>query len=252
MLLSVRAIVAEEVPDPVAALEKCRAFLSPALSSVSVLKIREYENRRAVGGTQVRVFGREVPGVEPSASLCVFLAPKRDRGKVLLRRGNQMWFRTVKAQRPTEIGGRQKVMGRITNRDVFSFNLLHHYKADEIVADQVSLPGGEDQSVWRIALHADGGNRTAEAMELFVDRRDFRPYLAKVYTRGGSLQATIVYQDFRKNNGHVLPYSITILDGNDPALVMLITIQEIKWEKVPVSWFDPAAIPSPDELTEYE
>jgi outer membrane lipoprotein-sorting protein len=137
------------------------------------------------------------------AALVKYLEPARQRGRVVLVRGNAFWLYEPGMKSAIRISPRQILFGQASAGDVSRISFRSTY---ELLSSEASEGG------YRLRLKAKPG---AGATYDLVDLRtgaDYRPTRAECRGSSGTLMKTINYQGYETIGGRSLLTSFTIRD----------------------------------------
>lgn len=164
-------------------------------------------------------------------TLIRFLDPK-DRGKFLLRLGDQLWFLAPGAKKPVRIGPSYRLYGGITVDEVLGVRLSEEYNVDR------ALEGSDqDGPLMVLELRAKSEKVMFPKVRYVVRTRSERP-LSVLYQLKSGKAATSV--EFLKWNNDGRPYASRILvkDLLRQGAQTEVEVLELEERRVPDGLFD--------------
>lgn len=157
---------------------------------------------------EFRSYGR---GVDEAAT--EFLAPSRDAGTKMLKKGDEMWMYLPSVEKVQKLSGhmlRQGMMGSdISYEDMMeSSSWLDAYNAKVIGADMAE---GED--CWVIELDAKTDDISYPKRKVWVDKDTKIPVKQELYALSGVLLKTWLMTDIEEIEGRHYPMRMVIDDA---------------------------------------
>lgn len=144
----------------------------------------------------------------PDKSLAKFLFPPRDRGKILLMVGPNLWVYLPTTDRPLRISPQQRLIGEVSHADVLRVNFEGDYLPTLVGDDHA-----EGFACHLLELRGNVEGVTYHRIRYWVERETFRPVKAEFYTPTGLLLKTARYRHYREILGAARPTEIQISDA---------------------------------------
>jgi outer membrane lipoprotein-sorting protein len=184
----------DEDARALAAVDSYRAFDEAGFSYDFASSGEEGESLMRVA---VRTRGEE-------AALVRYLEPAKQRGRLVLVRGNSFWLLDKDMKQPIRISPRQLLFGQASAGDIsrISFRTMYSVQGRERSGGGIVL---------RLAAKS-GAGATYERVDLRTDS-GFRPVEAACMGRSGVLIKTIRYEKYERIGGRELLTEFTIVDA---------------------------------------
>jgi hypothetical protein len=126
-----------------------------------------------------------------------FVYPPIEKGRVILRRDNDMWMKLTTVKRPLRIASKQQLMnGDFDNGDIMRLNLI---------ADYTPSLKGDSADVYLLELLAKDRTVAYDRVLLWVRKTDFMPLKADYFTVSGTLMREMEYTDVTDYGNHKRP-----------------------------------------------
>src|SRR5688500_2665300 len=170
-----------QAEDATAILARSDAFRN-ALDSFSIdIDLTSFEGTRSES-SKFRVYGKG-----SDRSVVEFIAPAREKGKLLLMLREAMWIYLPSASRPIRISPLQRLMGQASNGDVARTSFSVDYVAKGVT---------EEGDAWIIELEAKDPGISYKRVRLWIDRASDQPIRADFYVVSGKLLKRAHYRKF--------------------------------------------------------
>ena len=131
--------------------------------------------------------------VRDEKSIVQFLAPARDKGRTILKDGNNMWLHVPRTRKIIRISATQRLLGEASNGDVASVNMSQDYTPEIIGEEDI-----EGIPSYRLLLKAVHRKVTYHKIDLWVSKKDGKPVMSKHYAVSGKLLKSAYYKEFQK------------------------------------------------------
>ena len=212
------------------------AVRNPSKPFVTTVSLNEYKGGKASDSSTLQAYSRAEPGGQ-FRTLLRFAAPARDANKLMLKTGNDLWFYDPASKASVRISPQQRLLGQAANGDVVTVNFAQTYQAS--LAQEEEVQDGERQTrrAVKLQLEAKAADVTYHAIEMWLDRENYRPIKARFLSESGRLLKTAFSRRFKEELGAVRPTEVVIIDGLDPALVTVMRYGEFQARDIPDSWF---------------
>lgn len=123
-------------------------------------------------------------------SLVAFSAPAVEKGRQILRRGDDMWMMLPNVKRPVRVSAKQELMGGdFNNADVLRLSLVDDYDAKLV---------GEDSRAWSLVLKARNRSVTYDRVEARIDKQTNLPLEYAYFTQSGKKVKELHFGTVRK------------------------------------------------------
>jgi outer membrane lipoprotein-sorting protein len=134
---------------------------------------------------------------DPQRSHGIFLKPEREKGREVLRLGDDLWTFVPSVGRVVRIADRDSFAGGdFSNADVLRVDWLNKYSS-KIIKD---LP-----NQWIVELEAKSAEAAYARMRLWVDKKSGQPVQQQYYDSRGTLLKRCLYGDVKKFDSHTRP-----------------------------------------------
>lgn len=131
--------------------------------------------------------------IKGQKSLVKFEKPKRDKGKVILKEGNNLWFKIPRTRRVIRISPAQRLMGEVSNGDVASTDFQLDYDA-KLVGEQLY----KGKPSYFLELLGKNKKVAYHKIEYWVEKESGKPIVSKHYAVSGKLLKIAHYRAFKK------------------------------------------------------
>lgn len=231
-----------QVTAILAASDKIR---NPAGTFGTRIAVTEYRNKKVEDEGNIVVFAQLDKQIEQYDSLVRILAPRRDRGKLLLKtaQGNEVWFYDPAVKTGMRISPQQRLLGQAANGDVVSVNLAKEYKAVVEAAERISDGDRVERLCWRLKLSNGSAAVTYPALTYWVEQGSNRPVKAQFFADSGRLLKTAYYRRFEDQLGAERPAEVVIIDGVNTELLTVLRYSDFRAETIPSNWFTREGLP---------
>ncbi|WGF90523.1 outer membrane lipoprotein-sorting protein [Marinivivus vitaminiproducens] len=228
--------------DPVAVLERADEIRNPQESFVVDVGLTAYDSGRVIDETVVTTHSRK-DGDGQFLSLVLIDQPVRDRGKIILRNGNLLWFYDPASKASVRLSPRQRLLGNASNGDVVTANLALDY--DTVMGGLETVTDGEKQerSAYRLELTSRNEATPYDRIDLWVDQETYRPLKGQYYTQSGRLLKVAWYRGWESVMGETRPTEVVIADGFKPKEVTVMKLANFRARDLPQSWFSNSWLP---------
>jgi outer membrane lipoprotein-sorting protein len=149
-----------------------------------------------------------------------FEYPPLEKGRKMLRKGQEMWMMLDTLKRPLRIAAKQKLMnGDFDNGDVLRLNLVEDYNA---------VLAGEDDLYYHLELSAKDRTVAYDRVTIAIRKNDFSPANAQYYTVSGKLMRELEYKDDKDFNGYKRPATMIMHNAINKEAQTVMRILELK------------------------
>ena len=159
-----------------------------------------------------------------------FIAPARDKGTKLLKKGDQLWMYLPSIEKVQKISGHmlaQGLMGSsVSYQDIMeSTNLQELYEVIEITEIQHN-----SRACYQVVMQAKSKETAYQKRISWIDQEWMIPHKEEYYALSGKLLKTMIISEHRPLEGRNVPTKITIQDALQPALITTLEFSEISFE----------------------
>jgi len=130
--------------------------------------------------------------VKGEKSIVKFLAPARQKGRAILKEGNNMWFHIPRTRRVIRISPTQRLLGEASNGDVASTNFKNDYTAELVGEETV-----EKTLSYKLHLKATSRKINYATIDLWIDKSTGKPVKSNHYAISGKLLKVAFYKAFQ-------------------------------------------------------
>lgn len=229
--------------DPQTLLKRTDEIRNPQKPFSISISLLEFKDGTKSDETGLVVYAKADEKFGQYLNLVQYLQPARDKGKLLLKNGNDMWFFDASSKASIRISPQQRLLGQASNGDVVSVNLAKDYSA-QIAADE-SVKDGDQQirHSTKLALKAVGADVTYHRIELWIDQTSYAPIKAKFYSESDALLKTAYYRKYEMQLGENRPTEIVIIDGLNPKWVTIMRYKDFQLKNISDTWFQRDYLP---------
>jgi outer membrane lipoprotein-sorting protein len=229
--------------DAQAILVASDAVRNPGQPFKVTVTLTEFDKGVQVDNSTLHSYSRTLTAGGQFASLIRFALPERDRGKVMLKNGNDLWFFDPGSNASVRLSPQQRLLGQASNGDVVTVNFAKGYKAT--LADEETITDGERKSrkTYKLKLEAVAEDVTYSAIDLWVDTETSWPIKALFYAESGRKLKTAFYRRFQQQMGAMRPTETVIIDGLNPQSVTIMRFTDYTARNLPVTWFQRDHLP---------
>ena len=223
-------------------LEKSDFIRNPQQSFVVDVNLKQYENGKLIDKTLVKTHSR-MSDEGQFLTIVHIDKPVVDKGKLLLRNDNILWFYDNKSKASVRMSPRQRLLGNASNGDVITSNFIMDY-LPELETEEVIFSGDKkERSSWKLKLDSTNDFAPYDSVDLWVDQENYRPLKAKFYGSSGKLLKVAWYRGWKKVLGETRPTEVVISDGFNTKKVTVMTMNNHEPLTLPQSWFNKEWLP---------
>jgi len=235
--------LSEAAPSAQAILAASDVIRNPGKPFRLTVTLIEYRNGRQTNDNVLTVYSKSDPNSGQFSSLIRWVSPPRDADKLMLKKGNELWFYDPSNKASIRISPQQRLLGQAANGDVVTVNLAKDYQAR--LAGEEDLQDGERQvrHCYKLALDAASPDITYHHIQMWIDSVSSRPVKARFYSESDRLLKTAYYRRFQPQLGLERPTETVIIDGLDPQWITVMRYADYAWRDVPESWLQRDYLP---------
>ncbi len=172
--------------------------------------------------------------IKGDSSLVRFLST-RDKGQMLLMRGDDMWFYLPSASRPVRITPVQRLLGNASNGDVARLQYAIDYTPR--IAGEESIDG---TPCTILELEAKRKGATYQRVRLAIRKSDSWPVRAECFLTSGRQAKTVFFEQPRQVQGRAIVTRLVIDDSIRPADRTVMEFSNFTPKDLPDKLFNPS------------
>lgn len=219
------------------------AIRNPAKPFGLTTTLIEYRNGKQTDTTVLDIYAKADSDSGQFRNLIRFVSPLRDRDKLMLKNGNELWFFDPASKASVRISPQQRLLGQAANGDVVTVNLALDYSA--VLEGEEDVLDGErkQRHCYKLALAEKSPDVTYDHIVMWIDTGNDRPVKAHFFAASGRLLKTAYYRHYQKELGVERPTQTVIIDGLDPHWVTVMNFSDYAWRDVPDAWLQRDYLP---------
>ncbi|MEM7678276.1 MAG: outer membrane lipoprotein-sorting protein [Myxococcota bacterium] len=237
------ASVASAAVDPQRLLVSADNIRNPQGDFSVKVSLAEYRSRKLVGSSVLTVYSKLDGSSGQYNNLVGYLSPKREKGKLVLRNGVDLWFYDPSSKASVRISPQARLLGQASSGDVMSTNLASGYKATLVKKEKIK----DDQKIIRtcakLRVVAQRDNLPYDRIDYWVDEETARPLKAQFFTTEGRLLKTAYFRRYKMVLDQERPTETVIIDGLDSNWITVLRTTDFKWQDVPNTWLQRGFLP---------
>lgn len=144
---------------------------------------------------------------EKDKTLVKSVYPPRDKGRIILMRGWDLWIYLPTVSRPIRISPRERLFGEVSYGDIARINFTHDYNPVLLGIEKI-----DEKEYYVLELNAENERVTYHKVIYFVEKNTFNPFKAEFYAVSGILLKECLYEDYRYVLGESRPMKLIITD----------------------------------------
>lgn len=206
--------------------------------------LTEYENRKLTDTSAMVSYSKIMPQTGQFATIIRFDQPARDRGKLMLKNGNDLWFYDPVARSSVRLSPQQRLLGQASNGDVVTVNFAKDYAPTLAGEEEVVDGERRTRKAHKLTLAPIVPNATYANIEIWIDVENNRPLIARFYSESGRLLKIAYYRKYQRQLGADRPTETVIIDGLNPQWVTVMRFSEYVARTIPDLWLQRDYMPS--------
>lgn len=236
-LATARPTAAASDPGAQELLERSDAVRNPPGAFRVNIDLAEYRDGVLKATERLQVYAKPDGATGQYRNLVRFVEPARDRGKLMLRSGLDLWFYDPANRASVRISPAQRLLGQASNADVMTVNLAREYQVTQAERETVRDGEGADRATWRLSMRAAHPLASYRAADYWLDVEDMRPVKARFLADGQRLLKTAFYRRLLPVLGRDRPTETVIIDGLDTRWVTVMRLSGHEPRELPDAWF---------------
>lgn len=205
--------------------------------------LTEFRHGRQSAQSVLTVFARPTPDGGQFDNLIRFESPARDRGKLMLRNGLDLWFHDPATRASVRISPQQRLLGQASNGDVMSTRLAKDYRASFAGREEIRDGDRQTRATIQLRLIAQRKDVSYATVDYWIDAANQRPVRARYRSAEGRLLKTAYFRKYRDVLGVERPTETVIIDGLNPDWVTLMTQSRHRLQDIPGTWMQRDYLP---------
>ncbi len=236
VILILTIALAAEQPDPQSIIRKVDENITPDSRIVTSSMVVHGRRSTRTIRSKSWIRGSEKAFIE-------YLAPPREAGTKMLKRGDELWIYSPDTDRTIQISGhmlREPVMGSdLSYEDHMEDPELTNRYSPEIEGEETV----DDRECWILYLTAIVDDASYRFLRIWVDKERFLPLKEEWYGSGESLLKTLEVKEVRQTQGRWFPQKALINDVLKAGDGTELIIEEIEFDvDIPDHIFSRAAL----------
>lgn len=171
---------------------------------------------------------------ESKKSLVLYLEPVKQRGRVLLMDGPNMWIYIPGTSRSVRISPQQQLVGGVSNADVARVVFSLDYSADKV--ETVTEDG---RSLFKLYLSAKSKDSSYKTVHLYCNA-EYEPLRADFFAISGKLLRTAHFEGYEMVLGKMRPMSIRMVSNVDSDDNVVLKYSKMEVKQTPQAHFQPS------------
>ncbi|MFW6364959.1 MAG: outer membrane lipoprotein-sorting protein [Spirochaetota bacterium] len=213
-------------PDAIVeAADRYRGFKD---SFAQVSRLTYYKNGSAESVQNLKVYVND-----QSNSLVRFFGPGREKGRIMLMSGNNVWLYIPDTRNPIRLTPQQRLIGQASNGDVARTNYSEDYTAAMAGSETV-----DGRICHVLKLTAKENSTTYQHIEYFVEKSTNMPVKARFFAKSGKLLKTGHFRNPKTFHGRSILTELFLTDELRKDERTIIQVSEISRESLPAVYFN--------------
>ncbi len=167
-------------------------------------------------------------------SLVLYREPVKQRGRVLLMDGPDMWIFIPGTSRALRISPQQQLVGGVSHADVARVVFDLDYTAQSL--NQVEEKG---KTLLKLALTSKAANTPYRSLILYCTEA-YEPVKAEFYSLSGKLLRTAYYESYQTVLGKKRPMAIRMVSAVDSGENVRLVYSDMGIKETPRSYYQPS------------
>ncbi len=232
-------------PDATEVVRQTDLVRNPKQPFSSRVLITEYNQAHETDMMQVKVRSKQAEHTGQFRTLVSFEKPLRDRGKLMLRNGSDVWFFDPNSKSSVRISPQQRLLGQASNGDIMTANYALDYDATLIGEEQIPDADRKHHQSWHLHLIAkpERDGLTYASIDYWVDQHTYHLIMARFYAPSGRLLKHAYYRSYKETLGRLRPNEVIIIDGVDTGKVTRLSFSDFRYTEIPEQWLQRNYLP---------
>lgn len=170
---------------------------------------------------------------ESKKSLVLYREPVKQRGRVLLMDGPDMWIFIPGTSRALRISPQQQLVGGVSHADIARVVFSLDY-----TADRLELVEENGKKLLKLFLTAKG-NTPYKSIVLYCTY-NYEPVKAEFFSLSGKLLRTAHYENYQMVLGRNRPMSVRMISAVTDTENVLLTYSTMEIKETPQAYYQPS------------
>lgn len=170
----------------------------------------------------------------PEKSLVMSVAPKSERGQILLMKGSDLWAFMPKVSQPIRLPLSQRLTGQVANGDLARAQFSQDYSATLVRQERLK---DEESLLLELVAHKGAKTATYKRILYWLNKEDKRPLQAEFYSASGKLLKTARYENYTMMEGKLRPSRLVMTDNYIAGRYSVLTYANMRARNVPDKFF---------------
>ncbi len=215
LALRIAQVQASEQPTANEIMEGIDRVRNPGQPYRVMLALTEYVNSKPRDRDDLVVYVKQDEQSRQFNNLVRYAEPPRDAGKMVLFKGNNLWFYDPNSKASIRISPQQRLIGQAAEGDILTVNLARDYTA-RIVGEET-------------LQEAESGT--------------YHPIKGKFYSDSGRLLKIAYYHKYQEQAGGLRPAQVILIDAVNSNLATTIDYSDYRFQDIPESWLQRDYLP---------
>lgn len=212
----------------------------PNRSFVADLAVTEFRGGNKERELTLRMYAKKTASGFDSLFVC--LAPPADRNKLLLAKGDKLWFYDPRSARsvpvsPFQFRNHSFVLDALSS--ALSPGYSANVSADEVVVD---LSRRQSKAYLLTLIPRESRKGSAPKIRYWLEKESRRPIKSEVSSAGGKLMRTVYYSDFRNLLDESRPMKFIVINAIERT-VSEFRLSAFAYREAPDALFEEAFMP---------
>jgi Outer membrane lipoprotein-sorting protein len=216
---------------------------NPGQSFRVTLALIEYINGKPRDRTGLIVYAREDTQTQQFNNVVRYIEPRRDAGKLVLLKGENLWFFDPASQASIRISPQQRLTGQASDGDVLTVNLSRDYNTQIVGEESLQDADRQNRDCWHLDMAAATADAIYNRIEYWVERDTFQPIKGKFYADSGRLLKVAYFHKVAQQLGRLRPTEVILIDAVNANLATTIDYTDYRFQDIPAAWFQRDYLP---------
>ena len=209
LLLLAASSFAEEKSSAEQILAQLDRVRLPSRSFVAELSITDFRQGKKEREGTFRLYSRRTQNGFDSLAIC--LTPAGDRNKLLLSKGERLWFYDPRSARAVPVSPSQ-FRSHAFVLDLFGSPLSSSYSAELEGEGATTDLARREITANRLKLTLRGHGKAGATVRYWLDKENNRPLKAEMFSASGKLLRAVYYSEFRNALGEQRPTRLVVVN----------------------------------------
>lgn len=190
-------------------------------------------NARTIGKEQSPEYILEAKVREKTKSLVLYKEPVKERGRVMLMDGQDMWIFIPGTSRSIRISPAQQVVGGVTQADIARVVFSVDYRAEK-----VEIVNENGQDLYKLSLVAKASNNPYRTLALYCNAK-YEPVKCEFFSLSGRMLRTAHYENYQHVLGKMRPMTVRMMSAVDSREDAVMNYTDMQIKESPKHYFQP-------------